>query len=323
MSDTDMPSSMDQSYQEVTYFEAIHQGIQEEMVRDETVCYLGTGYARSVSNVQLERSLQDQFGPQRVLSLPPSESGLLGAAVGSALMGMRPVITLPDGDRGGFAFDQTMRMAAQLYAQSGGAMQVPFVLRIPIHEGEPGREHPELNPHRFLAHIPGLKVVLPSTPYDARGLMKAAIRDNNPVIFLEEMYLYHRLRELLPTDDYVVEPGTAEVRIIGKQLTVLTYGAMIYPVLEVAESLATNYNITAEVIDLRSLAPLDMELITDSVKETNRLLIVHDEARAGGIGAEIAARVGEELLDMLDAPVLRIADAHILQATVLRLFNIE
>ena len=293
---------------ETTYAEAIQQALREEMARDSTVIVMGEDVGdRAGGAMQIERGLQTLFGNERVIDMPVTESGLVGAAIGAALMGMRPVVELQFGDFFGGAFHQIVQMAAKMHWRTAGAMQVPLVLRGPTGGGtHAGMWHSQC-PEAWFTHIPGLKIVVPSTPYDAKGLLKSAIRDNNPVLFLEHAYLYRRLHEPLPSEEYTVPIGQAEIRRIGEDVTILTYGAMVYHALEAAEELAEQHGISAEVVDLRTLAPLDFESIADSVQHTHRVLIVHEASQTGGIGAEIAAQIAERLFTQLTGPIVRVA----------------
>ena len=294
--------------QETTYAEAIQQALREEMARDATVMLLGEDIGdRAGGAFQLAQGLQTLFGNERVVDMPITESALVGAAIGAAMMGMRPVVELQFGDFFGGAFHQIAQMAAKIHWRTAGEMQVPLVLRGPTGGGtHDGMWHSQ-SPEAWFAHVPGLKIVVPSTPYDAKGLLKSAIRDNNPVLFLEHHYLYRRLHEPLPSEEYLVPLGQAEIRRIGEDVTILTYGAMVYHALEAAEELAEQHGISAEVMDLRTLAPLDFESIADSVQHTHRVVIVHEDALTGGMGAEIAAQIAERLFAALTGPIMRVA----------------
>lgn len=293
---------------EATYAEAIHQALAEEMARDASVIVLGEDVGDRAGGAHvITRGLQTRFGSERVIDLPTSESALVGAAIGAALMGLRPVVELPCGDQFGGAFQQIVQMAAKMHWRTAGELHVPLVLRGPTGGGTHAGPWCSQSPEAWFAHVPGLKIVAPTTPYDAKGLLRAAIRDNNPVLFLEQTYLYHRLREALPEEEYTVPIGLAEIRRIGEDLTILTYGAMVYHALEAAEQLAAQHGINAEVLELRTLAPLDFDSIADSVQHTNKLLIAQADALTSGIGAEIAALVAERLFEMLDGPILRVA----------------
>jgi pyruvate/2-oxoglutarate/acetoin dehydrogenase E1 component len=293
---------------EATYLDAIGHALHEEMTRDPAVCLLGMYQNQHAGNVQLIRSLQQTFGEERVPTESPEEPGIVGAAVGASLLGMRPVVMLAGGKQMGAACDQLMTIAAQLYSRTSGELYAPITVRISC-SGDSSDDHWVIDGALdWLAQSTGLHIVIPSTPYDAKGLLKAAIRDNNPVVFLEEPYLYHRLREPIPMEDYTLPLDLAETRHMGDTVTVLSYGAMLYHAVEVAEMLAANDGIYANVIDLRTLAPLDMEAIRESVTRTNRVIIMHETAHRGGLSAIIAAQIAEGMIDYLDGPVLRVAD---------------
>jgi 2-oxoisovalerate dehydrogenase E1 component beta subunit len=282
---------------EVTYAQAIEQALHEEMARDSSVMLIGP---------ETDGADQDGFDSEHTLVAALSGSPLAGIALGSALMGMRPVVTLKDWDSLADAYSQIADGAARLHWRSGGELYAPLVLRVPFNTQTRNTNWRSSGMEAGLAHVPGLKVVMPSTPYDAKGLVKAAIRDNDPVVVLEPRYLYHRLREELPAEDYIVPIGTAEVRHTGDHLTIITYGAMVYLALDAADLLAAE-GISAEVVDLRTLAPLDLDLLSDSVQHTRNALIVHADTLTGGLGAEIAAALTERCFSSLDSPIMRVA----------------
>jgi 2-oxoisovalerate dehydrogenase E1 component beta subunit len=246
----------------------------------------------------------DKFGPMRVIDTPISESAIVGAAIGAALVGMRPVAEMQFIDFIANAFDQLVNFVAKNYWRWG--VPVPMVVRGPAGGGVRGGPYHSQNPEAFFAHVPGLKIVQPATAYDAKGLLKSAIRDPNPVIYLEHKFLYRRVKEDLPPGDWVVPIGPAEIRRPGRDLTILTYGAMLQKSLEAADELDKE-GVQAEVIDLRTLAPLDDATILESVRRTSKLVIVHEDTQTGGLGAEIAARVCEMAFEHLDGPVRRVA----------------
>ncbi len=292
---------------EMTYREAIGEALAEEMSRDPDVCVLGEDIGAFGGAFQVTAGLQERFGPLRVLDTPITPSALIGAAVGAALMGLRPIVEMQYIDFVSCGFDQIVNMAAKLAWRTGGAMSASLVIRGPSGGGTRSGPWHSQSPEAWFLHVPGIKVVVPSTVYDAKGLLKAAVRDDDPVLFLEHKLLYRRLKEELPAEDYVVPLGQAATRRVGHQLTVLTYGAMVYHALTAADRLAAEHGVAAEVIDLRSLAPLDRAAIATSVHKTNRVLLGHEDTRTGGVGAELAAFIAEELFDELDAPVVRVA----------------
>ncbi len=288
---------------QITYLEAIRQGIWEEMERDERVFVLGEDVGTYGGAFKVTAGMLERFGPERVLDTPISESAIVGTAVGAAYMGLRPIAEMQFIDFISCAFDQITNVAAKSRYRWGAG--VPIVIRGPSGGGVHGGPFHSQNPEMHYVHTPGLKVVAPSTARDAKGLIKAAIRDEDPVIYLEHKFLYRRIKEELPGGDYVVPIGKAAIRRSGKDLTLLTYGAMVYVALEAAVELAKE-DIDLEVIDLRSLMPLDKATILDSVKRNNKVIVLHEDTRTGGIAGEIAAIICEEAFEFLDGPVLRI-----------------
>lgn len=294
------------SERKITYLEAISQAIREEMRRDEAVFLLGEDGGAYEGAFRVSAGLLEEFGPERVIDTPMSEAAIIGSAVGSALMGMRPIAGMQFIDFITCGFDQIINMAAKMYWRVG--MPVPIVIRGP----SGGNTKDELlhvaGPEGWCFHTPDIKVVVPSTTYDAKGLLKAAIRDNNPVLYLEHKLLYHmpELREELPNEDYVVPLGKAIVRREGEDMTILTYGAMVHQCLQAAQTLEQNDDLEVEVLDLRSLSPLDREAIIASVKHTNKVLIVHEDTLTGGIGAELSGMLAEDLFEYLNGPITRV-----------------
>lgn len=291
----------------ITYLDAISQAMREEMRRDEAVFLLGEDVGTYGGAFKVSAGFMEEFGPERVIDTPMSETAIIGSAVGAALMGMRPIAEMQYIDFITCGFDQIINMASKMYWRVG--MPVPMVIRGPSGGGTKGGPFHSSSPEAWFFHTPGIKVVVPSTTYDAKGLLKAAIRDNNPVLFLEHKLLYRQpeLREELPNDDYIVPLGKAIVRREGEDMTVLTYGAMVYQCLKAASLLEEEDDLEVEVVDLRSLTPLDRETIMESVKHTNKVLIVHEDTLTGGIGAELAALLAEELFEYLDGPITRVA----------------
>jgi pyruvate/2-oxoglutarate/acetoin dehydrogenase E1 component len=290
-----------------TYLEAISQAIREEMRRDEAVFLLGEDVGDYGGAFKVSAGLLEEFGPERVIDTPMAEAAIIGSAVGAALMGMRPIAEMQFIDFITCGFDQIINMASKMYWRVG--MPVPMVIRGPSGGGTKGGPFHSGSPEAWFFHTPGIKVVVPATAYDAKGLLKAAIRDNNPVLYLEHKLLYRlpELREELPGDDYTIPLGKAITRREGEDLTVLTYGAMVHQCLKAAQTLEEEDDLEVEVIDLRSLAPLDREAIRASVRRTNKVLIVHEDTLTGGIGAEIAAMLAEDLFEYLDGPNTRVA----------------
>ena len=291
----------------VTYLEAISQAMREEMRRDEAVFLLGEDVGAYGGAFKVSAGFQQEFGPERVIDTPMAEAAIIGSAVGAAIMGMRPIAEMQYIDFITCGFDQIVNMVSKFYWRSG--IPVPMVIRGPSGGGVKGGPFHSASPEAWFFHVPGIKVVVPSTTYDAKGLLKAAIRDNNPVLYLEHKLLYRRpeLREELPQEDYVVPLGKAITRRAGEDMTILTYGAMVHTCLKAAQALSDEDHIEAEVIDLRSLVPLDREAIMESVRRTNKVLIVHEDTLTGGIGAELAAILAEDLFEYLDGPITRVA----------------
>ncbi|MBA2396403.1 MAG: alpha-ketoacid dehydrogenase subunit beta [Ktedonobacteraceae bacterium] len=291
----------------VTYLEAISEAIREEMRRDEAVFLLGEDVGAYGGAFKISAGLLEEFGAERVIDTPMAEAAIIGSAVGAALMGMRPIAEMQFIDFIACGFDQIINMAAKMYWRVG--MPVPIVIRGPSGGGTKGGPFHSASPEAWFFHTPGIKVVIPSTAYDAKGLLKAAIRDNNPVLYLEHKLLYRlpELREELPTEDYIVPLGKAIIRRDGEDMTLLTYGAMVHQCMRAAQILEREDDLEVEVLDLRSIAPLDREAIQESVKRTNKVLIVHEDTLTGGIGAELSAMLAEDLFEHLDGPITRVA----------------
>lgn len=291
----------------VTYLEAISQAIREEMLRDEAVFILGEDVGTYGGAFKVSAGLLEEFGPERVIDTPMSEAAIIGSAIGSALMGMRPIAEMQFIDFITCGFDQIINMATKMYWRVG--MPVPVVIRGPAGGGTKGGPFHSASPEAWFLHTPGIKVVVPSTAYDAKGLLKAAIRDNNPVLYLEHKLLYRLpfLREELPTEDYIVPLGKAIIRREGEDMTILTYGAMVHQCLRAAQILEQDDDLEVEVMDLRCITPLDREAIQESVKRTNKVMIVHEDTLTGGIGAELSAILTEDLFEYLDGPITRVA----------------
>lgn len=287
----------------VTYLEAIRQGIWEEMERDSSVFILGEDVGIYGGAFKVTEGMLERFGEDRVVDTPISESAIVGAAIGAALMGMRPIAEMQFADFISCAFDQITNFAAKCrYRWSAG---VPMVIRGPSGGGIHGGPYHSQNPEMHYVHTPGLKVVAPSTVYDAKGLIKSAIRDEDPVVYFEHKFLYRRLKEELPEGDWTVPIGKADIKRAGSDISVITYGAMVHLALEAAATLA-NDGIELEVVDLRTLVPLDKERVLDSVKKTNKVILLHEDVRTGGMAGELAAIIAEEAFEYLDGPIMRI-----------------
>lgn len=288
----------------VTYLEAIRQGLWEEMERDDRVFLLGEDIGVYGGAFKLTAGMLEQFGESRIMDTPLSESAIVGAGIGAALMGLRPVLEVQYADFITCAYDLIINYAAKSRYRWGAG--VPLVIRGPSGGGVHAGPFHSNNPEILFVHIPGLKVAVPATAYDAKGLIKAAIRDPDPVIYFEHKLLYRRIKEELPAEDYIVPLGKARLAREGRDVTVVTYGAMVYVALEAAETLAKE-NLEVEIIDLRCLVPLDEEMVLNSVRKTNRVILLHEDTRTAGFGGELAARLAEKTFDYLDAPIVRIA----------------
>jgi 2-oxoisovalerate dehydrogenase E1 component beta subunit len=289
---------------QLTYLEAIRQGIWEEMDRDPTVFCLGEDIGIYGGAFKVTDGFIDRFGPERVIDTPIAESAIVGAAFGASLTGMRPVVEFQFMDFIGCAFNQISNMVAKTHYLWGAP--APLVLRGPSGGYVHGGPFHSQNPEMWFVHNPGLKVICPATPYDAKGLIKSAIRDNNPCIFFEHKYLYRRIKEEVPAEDYIVPIGKARVAREGKDLSIITYAAMVHTALEASEIL-TKDGIDIEILDLRTVSPLDREAIAQTVKKTNKVIILHEHSRTGGLAGEIGAIINEEAFDDLDGPIVRIA----------------
>ena len=287
----------------LTYLEAIRQGLWEEMERDERVFLLGEDIGVYGGAFKVTEGFLEHFGEERVIDTPISEAAIVGAAIGASLLGMRPVAEMQFIDFISCAFDQITNMAAKSRYRWGAG--VPIVVRGPCGGGVHGGPFHSQNVEAYFFHTPGLKIIEPATAYDAKGLIKAAIRDEDPVLYFEHKYLYRRIKEEVPEEDYIVPIGKAAIRRSGKDLTIISYGWMLHKSLEAAHQLAAE-GIDAEVIDLRTLLPLDDETILSSAAKTGKVLIVHEDTRTGGIAGEIALRITERVFEYLDGPILRV-----------------
>jgi len=288
---------------EVTYLEAIREGIWEEMEQDDRVFMMGEDIGAYGGAFKLSAGMLEHFGERRIVDTPLSENAFLGAAIGAAMMGLRPIVELQFADFITTAYDQIVNYAAKARYRWGAG--VPMVIRGPSGGGVHGGPFHSNNPEVPFVHTPGLKVVVPATAHDAKGLIKAAIRDPDPVLFFEHKLLYRRIKEDIAPGDYAIELGKARVARSGSDISIITYGAMVYVALEAAKVLAEE-DIDLEVLDLRCLVPLDEEAVLDSVRRTNRVILLHEDTRMGGFAGELAARITEHAFDSLDAPVLRV-----------------
>lgn len=288
----------------LTYLEAIRAAMLEEMERDPRVFVIGEDVGTYGGAFRVTAGFLEKFGDQRVIDTPISESAIVGASIGAALMGMRPIAEMQFIDFISCAFDMLVNYAAKSRYRWGGG--VPLVVRGPCGGGVHGGPFHSQNPEAYFMNVPGLKIVAPGTPADAKGLMTAAIRDPDPVIYLEHKFLYRRLKDDLPEGELVVPIGKARVARPGRDVTILTYAAMLHVALEAAEAAAKD-GIEVEVVDLRTLLPLDEETILESAARTGKVMVLHEATRTGGPGGEIAALVAERAFEYLDAPVMRVA----------------
>ena len=287
-----------------TYIDAIREGIWEEMEKDENVFILGEDVGIYGGAFKVTKGMLDHFGPMRVIDTPISESAIVGAAIGAALVGMRPVCEMQFIDFISCAFDQIINFAAKCRYRWGAG--VPIVVRGPCGGGVHGGPFHSQNVESYFFNVPGLKIVCPSTAYDAKGLIKAAIRDPDPVLYFEHKFLYRRIKEDLPAEDFVVPIGKAQLRREGEDLSIITWGAMVYKALEAAEELAKD-GIDVEVLDLRTILPVDEEAILATAKKTSKVIVLHEATLTGGPGGEVVARIAEKAFDFLDGPIVRIA----------------
>jgi 2-oxoisovalerate dehydrogenase E1 component beta subunit len=288
----------------VTYLEAIRQGLWEEMERDPAVFVIGEDVGVYGGAFKITEGFVHHFGKERVIDTPISEAAIVSAGLGAAFTGMRPVCEFQFMDFISSGHTQLANACAKSYWRWGAP--APMVVRGPSGAGVSGGPFHSQNPEMWYVHTPGLKVLCPATPSDAKGLIKAAVRDNNPVLFFEHKYLYRRIKEELPEGDHVVEIGKARTHREGNHVSVITYAAMVF-VAEEAAKILEKEGISLEIIDLRSLSPLDEEAIEQTVKKTNRVILLQEQNKTGGIAGEIAAIINERAFDSLDAPIVRIA----------------
>jgi 2-oxoisovalerate dehydrogenase E1 component beta subunit len=301
-----------------TMIEAVNEALHEEMERDPRVIVLGEDVGVHGGVFRATDGLHKRFGAERVIDTPLAELGIAGIAIGAAMNGLCPVAEIQFADYIHPAYDQIVNEAAKIRYRSNGAYGCPLVIRAPFGAGVHGGLYHSQSVEALFFHVPGLKIVIPSTPGDCKGLLKAAIRDPDPVLFFEHKKSYRRVRGEVPDGDVTVPLAQADVKRAGTDITVVTYGVGVHLSLEAAEHLAAD-GVSVEVLDLRTLAPLDRESIARSITKTNKALVVHEDNKTGGIGAEIAALLAEEHFEQLDGPILRVAaaDTHIPYAPTL------
>jgi 2-oxoisovalerate dehydrogenase E1 component beta subunit len=287
-----------------TYLQAISDGLRQEMRRDKRVYVIGEDIGVYGGAFKVTQGFQDEFGPWRVIDAPLSETAIVGSCTGAAIMGLRPVAEMQFSDFVSCAWDQLVTVAAKQHYRAGTA--VPIVVRLPSGGGFSGGPFHSQNPESSFAHIPGLKIVCPATPADAKGLLASSIEDPNPVLYFEHKHLYRRIKDEVPDERYTVPFGEARIHRDGDDVTVVTWGAMVYTAEEAAKQM-DGEGISVEIIDLRTLVPWDKEAVLRSLQKTSKVLVLHEDTRTGGFGAEIAATITEEAFENLDAPVKRIA----------------
>jgi 2-oxoisovalerate dehydrogenase E1 component beta subunit len=286
-----------------TYLQAISDGLRSEMRRDQRVFVIGEDVGVYGGAFKVTQGFQEEFGPWRVIDAPLSETAIVGSCTGAAIMGMRPVAEMQFADFVSCAWDHLVTVAAKQFFRAG--TPVPIVVRCPSGGGFSGGPFHSQNPESSFAHIPGLKIACPATPADAKGLIASAIEDANPVLYFEHKHLYRRIKDEVPDERYTVPFGQARIHREGDDLTIVTWGAMVYTADEAANALAEE-GVSVEIVDLRTIVPWDKQAVLASVEKTSKVLVLHEDTRTGGFGAEIAATITEEAFESLDAPVRRI-----------------
>ena len=290
---------------EKTYLQAISDALRQEMRRDKRVFLIGEDIGVYGGAFKVTQGFQEEFGAWRVIDAPLSETAIVGACTGAAIVGMRPVAEMQFADFVSCAWDHLATVAAKQHYRSGTA--IPIVVRLPSGGGFSGGPFHSQNPESSFAHVPGLKCVCPSTPSDAKGLLTTAIEDPNPVLYFEHKHLYRRIKGEVPDERYTIPIGKARLHREGEDVSVITWGAMVYTATEAAERLAAEDGLSVEIVDLRSVLPWDKKAVLESVRKTSKALVLHEDTRTAGFGAEIAATIAEEAFEHLDAPVTRIA----------------
>lgn len=291
---------------EITLLQAINSALHEEMARDENVVVLGEDVGINGGVFRATEGLYNQFGADRVMDTPLSESGIIGAAIGMAVYGLKPVPEIQFADFIYPAFDQIVSELAKMRYRSGGDFTSPVVVRTPYGGGIRGGHYHSQSPEAYFCHTPGLQVVIPSNPYDAKGLLKAAIRGEDPVIFMEPKRIYRAFKQSVPDTDYIVPIGKAQVVREGTQVSIFCYGSMVQTAERAARKAEEN-GWSVEVVDLRTLYPLDVETILESVKKTGRAIVVYEAPKTCGYGAEVSATIAEKAIEYLEAPIMRVA----------------
>jgi pyruvate dehydrogenase E1 component beta subunit len=298
-----------QAGREITFSQAINEALSEEMRRDPTVFIIGEDVAEAGTPFKVLSGLVAEFGTQRVIDSPISEAGISGIGVGAAMTGMRPVVDIMFGDFLTLTMDQLVNQAAKIHYMSGGKLKVPMVLRTTLGATRRSAAQHSQSLHAWVSHVPGLKVAVPATPYDAKGLLKSAIRDDNPVVFFEDKMMY-QLKGPVPTEEYTIPLGVADIKRAGNDITLVATSSMVHVALAAAAALAEN-GIGAEVIDVRTTAPLDKRMLVESAKKTSRAIVIDEGYESYGVTAEIASVIADGAFYYLDAPVKRMGAMHV------------
>ncbi len=295
---------------QVTMVEAVRNAISEEMRRDERVIIMGEDVGEG-GVFRATQGILEEFGEDRCVDTPLAEAAIVGVAIGASLNGMLPIAEIQFADFSHPAFDQIVNEAARLHYRSNGTWSCPLVIRTPYGAGVHGGPYHSQSVEAFYAHVPGLKVICVATPYDAKGLLKSAIRDPNPIVFLEHKKAYRLYRQEVPDEDYSLPIGKADIKRPGKDISLITYGMMVHHSLQAAEQVQKEDGLDVEVIDLRTVKPLDKTAVLESVQKTGKALVVYEDNLTGGFGAEVSAIIAEEAFDYLDGPVIRLASPDV------------
>lgn len=300
----------DASMRELTFAQAVREALAEEMRRDKRVCILGEDVAEAGTPFKVLSGLVEEFGTGRVIDTPISEAGFTGVAVGAAMTGLRPVVDIMFGDFLTLTMDQMVNQAAKVHYMSGGTWKVPMVLRTTLGATRRSAAQHSQSLQAWFSHVPGLKVVIPSTPADAKGLLKSAIRDDNPVVFFEDKMMHHKLKGPVPTGEFTIPFGLADIKRVGQDITLVATSSMVQLALEAAEMLEQT-GISAEVVDPRTLWPLDEKTLVESVQKTSRAIVLDEGYGRYGVTAELAAVISERAFYSLDGPVVRMGAMHV------------
>ncbi|MCU1314528.1 MAG: acoB [Acidobacteriaceae bacterium] len=303
-------SMLETKTRELSYAQAVREALAEEMRHDSRVCILGEDVAEAGTPFKVLSGLVEEFGTGRVWDTPISEAGFTGLAVGAAMTGLRPVVDIMFGDFLTLVMDQMVNQAAKIHYMSGGKWAVPMVLRTTLGATRRSAAQHSQSLHAWMSHVPGLKVVIPSTPYDAKGLLKSAIRDNNPVVFFEDKMMHHKLKGPVPTEEYTIPLGVADIKRVGSDITLVGTSSMVQVALGAAEMLEA-VGISAEVVDPRTLWPLDERTLIESAKKTSRAIVIDEGYGRYGVTAELAAVISEGAFFNLDGPVIRMGAMHV------------